>query len=83
MSAPKIPGGNRRLRFGKHEGNTFAKVYNKHRYYVLWVLCIEGANGSMKDLKMYFAGREGITIAAAKATPEPIFIGDVFDSYTG
>ncbi len=35
MSAPKIPKGNRRLKFTKHKGKTLAHVYNTHNYYVM------------------------------------------------
>ena len=55
MSAPRIPGGNRRMRFGKHEDKTFAKVYNTHRYYVSWMLCLEAPSGPMTNLQRYFA----------------------------
>ena len=71
MLAPKIHGGNRRMRFGKHEGKTFAKVYNKKRYYVLWVLCLEAASGPMLDLQRYFAAREG----RPRLESKPMFVG--------
>ena len=75
MSALKIPGGNRRIRFGKHEGKTFANVYNKHRYYMLLVLCLEAASGPMLDLQRYFASREDRPPPTPRPESKPMFIG--------
>ncbi len=80
MPAPKIPGGNRRVRFGRHEGKTFANVYNKHRYYVLWVVWLEDASGPMLDLQRYFAAREGRPPPTPRPESKPMFIGlDIWD----
>jgi hypothetical protein len=81
MAAPKIPGGNRRLKFTKHKGKTFAQVYNTHKYYVMWVLSLEAPTGQMLDLQRYFAAREGIMVMPPPPLrPEykPMFIGKVF-----
>ncbi len=68
------------MRFGRHEGKTFAKVYNKHRYYVLWVLWLEDASGPMLDLQRYFAAREGRPPPIPRPYSKPMFIGlDIWD----
>ena len=81
MSAPKIPGGNRRLKFTKHKWKTFARVYTTHKYYVMWVLGLEAPTGQMLDLQRYFAAREGI-IDLPPQPPrreyKPMFVGKVF-----
>ena len=63
------------MRYGKHSGKTFAKVYNKHRYYVLWVLDLEAPTGLMLDLQRYFAAREGRPPPTPRPEVKPMFIG--------
>ena len=81
MSAPKIPGGNRRLKFRKHKGKTFAQVYNTQKYYVMWVMGLEAPTWQMLDLQRYFAAREGIMDLPpplSRQEYKPMFVGTVF-----
>ena len=63
------------MRFGKHEGKTSAKVYNKHRYYVVWVLGLKALTGPMLDLQLYFVARKGRPLSTPCPESKPIFIG--------